>query len=106
MFGTTTATVRAAVVTLTVNGEAVVALTLMLAGKVHVAPVGAPVQLRVAAPAKPPPPMESEYLAVWPAGTVTEALPEAVRPGNGNVLVGIAGDVRQFLALERAIAIP
>ena len=79
-FGIPAAIVRAVVLTLTANGEAVLALTLTLAGKVHIAPVGAPVQLRVAVPAKPAPPMESAYLAVWPARTVADELPEVVRP--------------------------
>lgn len=57
--GTNVAIVGDVVVTLTVNVETVVALTFSLAGTVHVAPVGAPVQVNDTVPLKPPPPIES-----------------------------------------------
>jgi hypothetical protein len=49
--------VRAVVLTVTVTVEAVVSLTVAEAGTVHVAPCGAPVQVRVAVPAMPVPPI-------------------------------------------------
>jgi hypothetical protein len=75
----------AVVDTLTVNVEADVALTLSLPGTVHVAFAGAPVQVKLAVPLIPPPPMASVYFAVEPAETVAEfELPEGTpnpRPG-------------------------
>jgi hypothetical protein len=54
------AMVREVVVTATVNGEALVALTFTLAGETeHIAPLGAPVHVSVAEPLHPPPPIES-----------------------------------------------
>jgi hypothetical protein len=49
----------AVVVTETVKVDGVLALTVAIAGTVHVAPVGAPVQLNEAVPAIPAPPMAS-----------------------------------------------
>jgi hypothetical protein len=57
--GVSEAEVCAVVVTLTVTVEATVALTLTLAGTEQVAPVGAPVQLSVAVPPTPCPPIVS-----------------------------------------------
>lgn len=68
------------VVTLTLKSVAVVALTASVAGTMQVAPVGAPVQLSEAVPLIPPPPMESEYLAVDPAATVAELEPPGAIP--------------------------
>ena len=48
---------RAVVETLTLKAEAVVALSVTVAGTEHVAPVGAPEQVSVALPAVPAPPM-------------------------------------------------
>jgi hypothetical protein len=58
-FGVIAAEVRAVVLTMTVNCVAVTASTVSLAGSEHTAPFGAPVQVSVAVPLKPPPPMES-----------------------------------------------
>jgi hypothetical protein len=49
----------AVVVTLTLNVDGVVALSVTLFGTEHVAPVGAPVQLSEAVPLIPAPPMDS-----------------------------------------------
>ena len=59
-FGVIAAVIRAVVVTVTVNFEAVTASTFSLAGSEHSAPLGAPVQVSDALPLRPPPPMESE----------------------------------------------
>ena len=53
------AEVREVVDTLTVNVVAVVAVKFSVEGTEHVAPVGAPVQLKLAAPLNPAPPIES-----------------------------------------------
>lgn len=47
------AALRAVVVTVTLNVDAALALTLSLAGGVQTAPVGAPVQMKVAVPLAP-----------------------------------------------------
>ena len=70
----------AVVLTLTGNCEAVVALTLTLAGTVQVAPVGEPEQAKVAVPLKPAPPIDKVYFAVSPALTVTELEPPEGTP--------------------------
>ncbi len=77
------APLRAMVVTLTVNVDAVVALTFSLLGREQVAPVGAPEQVNAAVPLNPLPPIESVYMAVDPAVTVAEFEPPGgmVRPG-------------------------
>ena len=62
-------------VTLTVKAVAWVALMASVAGRLQVAPVGAPVQLSEAVPLIPAPPMESEYLAVLPAASLAELEP-------------------------------
>ena len=51
--------VRGVVVMLTVKGACVLASIFSVAGTVHVAPVGAPVQLKEAAPVIPAPPIAS-----------------------------------------------
>ena len=51
---------RAVVVTMTANVEGEVALTFTVAGTEQLAPVGAPVQLSVAVPLNPVPPIASE----------------------------------------------
>lgn len=58
------------VVTETLKVEAVVALTVMVAGTEQFAPSGAPVQVSVAVPPRPTPPIDNLYVALWPAGTV------------------------------------
>jgi hypothetical protein len=62
-------------VTLTVKAVAWVALMAAVAGRLQVAPVGAPVQLSEAVPLIPAPPMESEYSAVVPAASLAEFEP-------------------------------
>jgi len=62
-------------VTLAVKAVAWVALMATVAGRLQVAPVGAPVQLSEAVPLIPAPPMESEYLAVPPAASLAELEP-------------------------------
>src|SRR5579872_319231 len=57
--GKIAAEARGVVVTATANMNAMVALTFTLAGTVQVAPTGAPVQLNVAVPLNPAPPMVS-----------------------------------------------
>jgi hypothetical protein len=57
--GASEALVLAIVLALTANVVTVVALTFSLAGTVQVASFGAPVQVSVAVPPIPPPPMES-----------------------------------------------
>ena len=59
-FGVIAAVIRAVVLTVTVNFEAVTASTFSLAGSAHSAPFGAPVQVSDAVPLSPPPPIESE----------------------------------------------
>jgi hypothetical protein len=63
----------AVVETVTGNVDAVVALTLTLVGTEQVAAAGAPVQVSVAVPVTPDPPMESVYMAATPAVTVAES---------------------------------
>jgi hypothetical protein len=76
--GKTDACVDAAVVTLTLKFEAVLALTDSVAGTEQVAFMGVPVQLSEVVPPIPPPPIESVYVALEPAITFTELeLPEA-----------------------------
>ena len=76
--GVSWAVVRAVLVMFTVKFEAEVALTLVVAGTEHCAPVGAPVQLRATVPLNPVPPIASVYIAVTPACTVSDAeLPDA-----------------------------
>jgi hypothetical protein len=55
--GTSSAELRAIVVTLTLKVEGVVAFTLAVAGMKQVAAMGTPVQLREAVPVMPCPPM-------------------------------------------------
>jgi hypothetical protein len=75
--GTSRALVRVVVVTFTTTFAADVALTVSIEGMLQTAPVGAPVQVSVADPLHPAPPIESKYVAVVPAGTVAEPEPEA-----------------------------
>jgi hypothetical protein len=63
------------VLTLTLKVDAVVALTETVDGTEQTAPVGAPVQVSVAVPLIPLPPMDSVYEAVAPAATVAEFEP-------------------------------
>jgi len=70
----------AVVVTLTVNVEGVVALSGTLVGTKQVAPVGAPVHLRVAVPLIPAPPIDIGYVAVVPAVTVADEDPPEATP--------------------------
>jgi len=67
-------------VTLTAIVDAVVALTLTLAGTIQAAPVGAPLQVTDAVPANPPPPMTRAKLAIPPAETVAELEPPEDTP--------------------------
>ena len=59
---------------LTVRSKSVaaVALTATVAGSLHVAPRGAPVQLRVAVPLTPSPPIARVYEPVCPAFRLSE----------------------------------
>ena len=77
--GRAAAVAGAVVVTVAVKVEAVVGLTFTLAGTVHFAACGTPLQANVTVPLKPPPPMVSVYLAGCPAGTVADGV-EAPRP--------------------------
>ena len=62
-------------VTLTVKAVGWVAPITAVAGRLQVVPLGAPVQLSVAVPLIPAPPMESEYLAVFPPASLAESEP-------------------------------
>src|SRR5580692_5670805 len=74
--GVIVAEVRLVVVTLTFNVAAEVALTKRLAGVIEqLAPIGAPLQVKVVWPLNPAPPMVKTYAAGFPAGTVTELEP-------------------------------
>jgi len=75
--------VRDVVVTPTVNVEAVAALTDTVRGAVQVAPVGAPVHDKLAAPPRPFPPIDTVYVAALPACTVCEDEPDVARPRVG-----------------------
>jgi hypothetical protein len=81
----------AVVVTLTLKEDAEAPLTETVEGTEQVAPVGEPLQVKEAVPLRPPPPMESEYVAVLPALTVVELeAPEATpRPRLGFVPVPV-----------------
>jgi hypothetical protein len=68
------------VATITVNVLAVVGLSVTVAGTEQFAPVGAPLQLNVAVPLIPAPPIAKVYLAVCPAVTVADEEPPAGRP--------------------------
>jgi hypothetical protein len=69
------ALVRDVVVTVTASGDGDVASKVMLPGTEQMAPLGAPVQVSVAVPAKPAPPITRLYAAVAPAATVADPDP-------------------------------
>lgn len=69
----------------TVKFVAVVELIVMLPGREHVAAAGAPLQVRVAVPLTPCPPIDSAKEAVPPAATlaVAGAVPAILNPRPG-----------------------
>ena len=80
---------RPVVVTVTLNAVVELVLRVMLSGGVQVAAVGAPVQVNVAVPLKPSPPIDKLYVAVAPALIVcVDELPDGtVRPREASCAV-------------------
>jgi len=71
---------RAVVVIVALKVDGADALSGIVVGIAQVAPVGAPVHVREAVPETPAPPMDSGYVAVWPAVTVAEVEPPGAAP--------------------------
>ena len=99
---------RAAVVTVTVKVDTVVAFSCTAAGTEQETPVGAPVQDSDALPVEPCPPIAREYIAPAPAATVAEADPPGAktRPSEAAPVPASATVCGLFGAFEVIVRVP